>query len=223
MDIRIKSIGDQKVHVIRVIREATGWGLKEAKDFVDSIEYGEGVLPNVSDSVLTQLHDLNVDCEPIGANVIQETPNYESNTGATKDSAANAVGQDSSKSDGENAQFVPIFSLNMISSLDREDTLKLLTEVKNIANEYEEYNRQIQNYSAAMGAEKATAEELRKKLSDKGCRIIIGITIICSLVCLFNDAGILGTIFIGVAAAYFFLSCLYVSKSSSSISMVMSR
>lgn len=34
-DVEIKSIGDQKISVIKVVKEITGQGLKEAKDLVD--------------------------------------------------------------------------------------------------------------------------------------------------------------------------------------------
>lgn len=34
-NVEIKSAGDQKIQVIKAIREATGLGLKEAKDIVD--------------------------------------------------------------------------------------------------------------------------------------------------------------------------------------------
>lgn len=34
--IELKSVGDQKVQVIKVVREITGKGLKEAKDLVDA-------------------------------------------------------------------------------------------------------------------------------------------------------------------------------------------
>jgi len=35
-DIELKEIGDQKISVIKVVKEITGQGLKEAKDLVDS-------------------------------------------------------------------------------------------------------------------------------------------------------------------------------------------
>ena len=35
-DVELTEIGDSKVKVIKVVREATGLGLKEAKDLVDS-------------------------------------------------------------------------------------------------------------------------------------------------------------------------------------------
>ena len=35
-DIELKGVGDQKISVIKVVKEITGQGLKEAKDLVDS-------------------------------------------------------------------------------------------------------------------------------------------------------------------------------------------
>lgn len=35
-DVELSAVGDSKVKVIKVVREATGLGLKEAKDLVDS-------------------------------------------------------------------------------------------------------------------------------------------------------------------------------------------
>jgi len=34
-DVILKSVGDQKINVIKVVKEATGLGLKEAKDLVE--------------------------------------------------------------------------------------------------------------------------------------------------------------------------------------------
>ena len=35
-DVILKTVGDKKINVIKVVREITGLGLKEAKDLVDS-------------------------------------------------------------------------------------------------------------------------------------------------------------------------------------------
>jgi len=35
-DVELVAVGDQKINVIKAVREATGLGLKEAKDLVDS-------------------------------------------------------------------------------------------------------------------------------------------------------------------------------------------
>ena len=36
-DVELTSAGDQKIQVIKVVKEATGLGLKEAKDLVDAV------------------------------------------------------------------------------------------------------------------------------------------------------------------------------------------
>lgn len=36
-DVILKSAGDQKINVIKAVKEATGLGLKEAKDLVDAV------------------------------------------------------------------------------------------------------------------------------------------------------------------------------------------
>ena len=41
----VKSIGIHKINAIKEVRQLTGWGLKESKDFVDSVDYnGEQLL-----------------------------------------------------------------------------------------------------------------------------------------------------------------------------------
>ena len=44
MNVEIFSAGVDKVQAIKIVREATGWGLKEAKEFVDKIENGSQTL-----------------------------------------------------------------------------------------------------------------------------------------------------------------------------------
>ena len=39
-DVELTEVGENKVKVIKVVREATGLGLKEAKDLVDSAQIG---------------------------------------------------------------------------------------------------------------------------------------------------------------------------------------
>jgi hypothetical protein len=44
-EVLVKSTGINKIAIIKEIRQLTGWGLKESKDFVDSVEYnGEQLL-----------------------------------------------------------------------------------------------------------------------------------------------------------------------------------
>lgn len=44
-EVLVKSIGVQKINAIKEVRQLTGWGLKESKDFIDSVEFnGEQLL-----------------------------------------------------------------------------------------------------------------------------------------------------------------------------------
>jgi large subunit ribosomal protein L7/L12 len=62
--IELKAAGDQKVNVIKVVREVTGLGLKEAKDLVDAAPkpIKEGVKKEEADEIKQKL-------EAVGATV----------------------------------------------------------------------------------------------------------------------------------------------------------
>ncbi|TQR18949.1 50S ribosomal protein L7/L12 [Psychrobacillus vulpis] len=63
-DVILASAGDQKIKVIKVVREITGLGLKEAKELVDNAPkpLKEGVSKEDAEAIKAQL-------EEVGANV----------------------------------------------------------------------------------------------------------------------------------------------------------
>jgi len=63
-NVELKAAGDQKVNVIKVVREVTGVGLKEAKDLVDAAPKNikEGVKKEEADEIKQKL-------EAVGATV----------------------------------------------------------------------------------------------------------------------------------------------------------
>jgi large subunit ribosomal protein L7/L12 len=63
-NVELKAAGDQKVNVIKVVREVTGLGLKEAKDLVDAAPKNvkEGVKKEEADEIKQKL-------EAVGASV----------------------------------------------------------------------------------------------------------------------------------------------------------
>ena len=63
-DVVLASAGDQKIKVIKVVRELTGLGLKEAKDLVDNAPKAikEGVSKEDAEAAKAKL-------EEVGANV----------------------------------------------------------------------------------------------------------------------------------------------------------
>ena len=67
-DVRIESIGDQKIQVIKAVRELTTLGLKEAKELVESAPNAvvtEGVDKQEAESIKEKL-------EEVGAGVVME-------------------------------------------------------------------------------------------------------------------------------------------------------
>ncbi|HSS46542.1 MAG TPA: 50S ribosomal protein L7/L12 [Burkholderiales bacterium] len=61
----LKTTGDNKVNVIKVVRAVTGLGLKEAKDLVDGAPkpVKEGVSKADADNIVKQLTEVGATCE----------------------------------------------------------------------------------------------------------------------------------------------------------------
>lgn len=64
-DVILKAGGDQKIKVIKVVREATGLGLKEAKDLVDGAPNAvkEGLPKEEAEKLIEQLKEVGADVE----------------------------------------------------------------------------------------------------------------------------------------------------------------
>ena len=64
-DVVLKSGGDQKIKVIKVVREATGLGLKEAKDLVDNPgkPIKEGISKEDADALAEKIKEVGGEVE----------------------------------------------------------------------------------------------------------------------------------------------------------------
>jgi len=64
-DVVLLGAGDKRINVIKVVREVTGLGLKEAKDFVDSIPKAvkEAIPKAECEEVLKKLEDAGASAE----------------------------------------------------------------------------------------------------------------------------------------------------------------
>jgi large subunit ribosomal protein L7/L12 len=64
-DIVLKSAGGQKLQVVKVVKEATGLGLKEAKDLVDAAPktIKEGVSKDDAEHIKKQLEEVGAEVE----------------------------------------------------------------------------------------------------------------------------------------------------------------
>jgi large subunit ribosomal protein L7/L12 len=64
-DVILKAAGDQKIKVIKVVREATALGLKEAKDLVDGAPKAlkEGVSKEEADALAEKIKEAGGEVE----------------------------------------------------------------------------------------------------------------------------------------------------------------
>lgn len=63
--VMLKEVGDKKINVIKVVREITGLGLKEAKDLVDNAPkpIKENVDKAAADEIVKKLEEAGAKCE----------------------------------------------------------------------------------------------------------------------------------------------------------------
>ena len=64
-DVILKEIGPEKIKVIKVVREKTGLGLKEAKDVVDNAPKAvkEGVSKEEAEAIVAAFKEVGATCE----------------------------------------------------------------------------------------------------------------------------------------------------------------
>jgi len=64
-DVVLKAAGDKKIQVIKAVREATGLGLKEAKDIVDGAPKNikEGIAKDEADALAEKLKEAGAEVE----------------------------------------------------------------------------------------------------------------------------------------------------------------
>jgi hypothetical protein len=64
LNLQLVSAGEHKIQVIKVVREVTGWGLKEAKDWVDHAPSSAlDVAPEQADAIATVLRNAGATVE----------------------------------------------------------------------------------------------------------------------------------------------------------------
>ena len=63
--VMLKEVGDKKINVIKVVREITGLGLKEAKDLVDNAPkpIKENIDKAAADEIVKKLEEAGAKCE----------------------------------------------------------------------------------------------------------------------------------------------------------------
>ncbi len=139
----------------------------------------------------------------------ENVPVTENNILKTSEASAEQLGTEIKEVVSANiGTFVPVFELNMVSKLDREQTMKLLLEVGDIAKESEGYNKEVSKLLKKKAEEEEETEAIRKRLSTTAILIIVGGTLACFLLGLFGGAlcivtGIIGYILLKRIVSYF--------------------
>ena len=64
-DVILKEVGSEKIKVIKVVREVTGLGLKEAKDLVDGAPgtLKEGIAKQDAEAIADKFKEVGATCE----------------------------------------------------------------------------------------------------------------------------------------------------------------
>lgn len=64
-DVILKEVGAEKIKVIKVVREATGLGLKEAKDIVDGAPktIKEAISKEAAEEIIAKFKEVGATCE----------------------------------------------------------------------------------------------------------------------------------------------------------------
>lgn len=160
--IVLKEVGPNKGQVIKVVQEATGLGLKEAEEAVDSVETG---IPFEMQIFSENESDILKDLLVAGAVV-----------------SGNSTDRDTKHENTENTGTEKVFMAaeSTVGTMNREKTMQTLYEVGKIAETFEELSSEQNVVRQNIKCEKYKVEELRKAVST-GAKAIKWIAILCTL------------------------------------------
>lgn len=160
--IVLKEVGTNKVQVIKIVREATGLGLKEAKDAVDAVEIGN---PYEMHVLMGNEKDVIDALLAIGAVAI----------GNKEDRYARHRNIENKENDKELKVLEPTGGV-----MNREETMQTLYEVGKIVETFEILSSEESVVRQNIKTEKDKTEELRNAVSTSA-KAIKWIAIMCSL------------------------------------------
>lgn len=157
--IVLKKVGPNKVEVIRIVREATGLGLKEAKEAVDAVEIGNPYELHIFMGNENDVIEALLAAGAVVADKKEDRYVKHQNT--------------------ENKKVVTVTEIS-VDTMSREETMQTLYEVGKIAETFEMLSSEERTVRQQIKTEKDKAEELRNAVSARAKRIK-WIAIICSL------------------------------------------
>lgn len=163
--IVLKEVGPNKITVIKIVREATGLGLQEAKEAVEAVDLGTPFEIQISPEDTDRIRDEFLYAGAVVADTDNKADRY----------AKHRNYQDNNDTKVYTTMETPDNTMN------REQTMQTLYEVGRIAEQYEELTSEQRVVMQNIKIEKDKAEELRQVVSAEAKRIK-WIAILCSFI-----------------------------------------
>lgn len=177
--IILKGIGSDKVKVIKLYREVTGLGLKEAKEAVDGVEAGQ---PSIIDGInAIDIQNVIDQFIEVGAEVYKggSCEVHEDFISAVDAHETDDKPLDSDTNEVE-YQRNNLVASRTIENMSREETLNLLLEVASVARQLEQNSTEIKNLNNKIKEHNAKVQGIRDRVSFKskvvifiGCFIVL--------------------------------------------------
>lgn len=154
--ITIVNIGPNKVKVLKIIREATGWGLKESSDFLTSVEnQGSQTLDLLDEQ---DLASVALQLEGEGATVSYIHDSGSENTSLNNDN--------SMKYDDTSSIDLPTINMinpDSIANIDRNSLLAILRDIRKLTGTIDGLYNRSSDLTKDIERERIIAEEIKNK------------------------------------------------------------
>lgn len=159
-NVIIKDVGDSKVKVIKLYREITNLGLKEAKDAVDGVEAGQEIIISMEGAEQCVINKIIEEFAKVGAYAFEDKVYTGRNSFEKAMEISEETALKSNSTDGSKSEIFRKAPVNM-GILGREDTLEKLIEIGKTAKELERLKISKGSVFAQRNKQKQEAENIR--------------------------------------------------------------
>lgn len=166
-DIALTSVGNDREKLVRLIYQEIGLEEEEANDIIERIEKGDKfIIRHIPSERMKVIEEIFAQNEVYVNEINDVNINGESN-----------IIKDFKFTDRTRKIYHPVFPSNVISRLDREDTMRVLKDVEKIAAEEEGYYNEIVELNKKLDHERSMEKNIRKHVSGIA-RLVIWLGII---------------------------------------------
>lgn len=218
MSITIREVGPNKVAIIRIYRELTGLGLKEAKEAIDSV----AVKPLIvcvadEDTAVRLLQEAGAEAvknqmaekqeaeallHRIQADEIERSLDSEPTPTAAPEPTSEKTSEAKKTTEAAREQWQSFqrIEADEVALLDRNELMDVLDEMRQYTLTMDRFADQILDANAQIEVEKKKAQEIREQISDWVVWGTLGVGVVSGIICLFflSWFGIIAGIFFAV-------------------------